>query len=87
MCTLWKKICSLRHRHNLTSARLVTSAKQRQDPCSGPQRIQRITGSAFQISLHPDWQVDNGIFNRPIMTRTQILVHRPGAQNKDFGAV
>ena len=26
-------------------------------------------------------------FNRPIMARTQILVHRWGAQNMDFGAV
>ena len=34
--TLWKKICSLRPRHNLTSARLVMSVKQHQDPCSGP---------------------------------------------------
>ena len=28
--------------------------KQRQDPFSGPQQIQQITGSAFQISFHPD---------------------------------
>lgn len=28
--------------------------KQRQDPFSGPQRIQQITGSTFQISFHPD---------------------------------
>ena len=28
-----------------------------------------------------------GFFNRPIMARTQILVHDVGAKNKDFGAV
>ena len=28
-----------------------------------------------------------GFFNRPIMARTQILVHDVGANNKDFGAV
>ena len=37
------------------------------------------------ISLQPDWQIDNGFFNRPIIGRTQILVHRWGP--KDFGAV
>ena len=42
----------------------------------GPQRTQRIPGSAFGISLHPFWQIDNGFFLRPIMTRTQILVRR-----------
>ena len=41
----------------------------------GPQRTQQETGSAFRISFHPDWQIDNGLFNRPIMTRTQILKH------------
>ena len=55
-----------------------------------PQRTQRITGSAFRVSFHLDWQIDNGIFNRPILTSTQILVHKDGggggAKNKDFGA-
>ena len=32
--------------------------------------------------------MDNTFFNRPIMARTQILVHRGGGgQNKDFSAV
>ena len=30
---------------------------------------------AFRISFHPDWQIDNGFFNRPIMARTQIPIH------------
>ena len=47
---------------------------------------QRIPGSVFRISFHPDWQIDNGIFNRPIIARTQILVHR-WSWNKGFGAV
>ena len=50
--------------------------KQRQDPFSGPQRIQQITGNAFQISFHPDWQIHKGFFNKPIMVHTQILVPR-----------
>ena len=44
----------------------------------GPQRAQRIfnTGSAFQMSLPPDWQINNRFFNRLIMVPacTQILV-------------
>ena len=44
-------------------------------------------GTTFRISFQPDWQIDNGFFNRPIMERTQFLVHRWEAQNKDFGAV
>ena len=42
-------------------------------PVLCPQLTQRITGKAFRISLRPDWQIDSGIFNRPIMTSTQIL--------------
>jgi len=33
----------------------------------------------FQISFHLDWQINNGIFNRPIMTCTQIVVHSCGS--------
>ena len=39
-------------------------------------RTHWITQSKFQISLQPDWQLNNGFFNRPIMVHTQILVHR-----------
>ena len=46
-----------------------------------PQRTQpRITGRAFRISFHLDWHFDNGIFNRPIVVPTQILVHRWGPE-------
>ena len=34
----------------------------------GPQRT--------QIFYQPYWQIENGILNRPIMARTQILVLR-----------
>ena len=37
-----------------------------------PQRTEQITGNTFQISLQPDWQIANGIFNRPIIAHTQI---------------
>ena len=34
-----------------------------------------------------DWQIDNCIFNRPIMAGTQILALRVGRRGGDFGAV
>ena len=44
-----------------------------------PQRTQRITGSAFRISLQPDWRSrqtkQRPFFNWPIVARTQIWVH------------
>ena len=63
----WKRPCS----------RLPRSAKPI-SPISlcWPPRTHRITGSAFQISFRLDWQIDNGFFKRPIMARTQILVHK-----------
>ena len=41
----------------------------------------------MRISLQRDWQIDNGVIKRPITACTQILVHKLGTQNKDFGAV
>ena len=41
-----------------------------------PQGTQRITGKAFRIFFHTDCPIDNGFFNRPVLIRTQILVHR-----------
>ena len=48
-----------------------------------------ITGSAFRIFFHLDWQIDDGFLNRPMMVRTQICDSgtRVRAQNKEFGAV
>ena len=48
-------------------------AKECQFSCSRPP--QWITRNAFRISLQPDWQIDNIVFNRPIIARTQMLVH------------
>ena len=78
--------CSLHCRCNLTQ--LVTSVKQCWNPSTEPPTdSQLLTRNAFQISFQPDWQINNGLFNTPIMARTQILVHRLEAQNKDFRAV
>ena len=52
------------------------SAKQHLRVHSGPQRTQQITGRAFRISFHLDWQIDDGIYNRPIIAHTRILVQR-----------
>ena len=63
---------SRRRRRNLTSVSGVC------------QRTQWITGSAFRIFFYPDWQINNDIFNRPVlkMARTQILVHRWGPRTR-----
>ena len=34
-----------------------------------------ITRNAFRNLLQPDWRIDSGFFNRPIMACNQILVH------------
>ena len=67
--------------------RFVTTATQRRDPCSGPPTDSMNYRKCVWNFLYPDWQINNGFFNRPVMARTQILVHSWGAQNKDFGAV
>ena len=65
---------SLCRRRNLTPIRCPDILAM------GRQWTQRITGNTFRIFLQPDWQNDNSFFNRPIMARTQILVHRWGLQ-------
>ena len=48
--------------------------KQRQDSCStavGPQQTQQIAASAFRISFHSNWEIDNVFFNGPIVAHTQ----------------
>ena len=59
--------------HHRIACVTVRSEKQRRYPCSGPQPTQWITGSAFQISFYPDWQIDRGFFQKPIMACRQIL--------------
>ena len=41
--------------------------------------LNKLPESAFRI-FHPDWQIDNGFFKRPIMLRTQIRIHRWGPE-------
>ena len=70
----------LRHRCNLTSVSKVCDTA----PISlvlASHWIQRIIGSACQIAFHPDWQIDNGFFQRPVMARTQILVEAQGLRH------
>ena len=47
-----------------------------------PQRTQWITGNAFRISFHPDWQMNNEFFNRPIIACTEILLHSWGPRTR-----
>ena len=42
---------------------------------------------AFQISLQPDWHIDNIFFNMPFMVGTQILVQCWRLRTRIFGAV
>ena len=51
--------------------------KQSQGSSFGPPMDSRVLNS-----LQPDWQIDNGFFNRPIMAHTQIVVHRKGPRIK-----
>ena len=91
LCLLWDQkphgnacyacwaFVSRRRRRNLTSVTGVCEAA----PISLMwQRTQRITGSAFRISFYPDWQINNYIFNRPVMARSQIQVHRWGPRTR-----
>ena len=41
----------------------------------------------FQISLQPDWQIDNIFFNMSFMVGTQIVVQCWGLTTRTFGAV
>jgi len=54
--------------------------KQCQYPFSGTPLDSTIahSGNASQISLQFGWLINNGIFNKPIIAHTQILVHRWG---------
>ena len=50
-----------------------------------PDRLSELlAGNAFQISLQPNWQIDNGFFNRQILALggTQLR-----AQNNNYSAV
>ena len=68
-------------RYSRTS--LATSSRKRSPiqnsarvyPCSGSPTDSTSYWNSLGISLEPDWQIDYTFFNRPVMARTQILVH------------
>ena len=64
--------------------RFVTTATQRRDPCSGPSTDSMNYRKWVSNFVYPDWQINNGFFNRPIMVRTQILVHSWGGPEQRF---
>ena len=72
LCTRKYRVASLRADEN--KLWLVLSAKQRRDLWSGPQRTQRITGSAFRISLQSDWL----LLQRPFLTGQSWRVLKSG---------
>ena len=67
---------SLRPRCNLILVSKVCETGSIDNLVLGSLRTQRIIENAFRVSFQPDWQINNGFFNRPIMARIQILVHR-----------
>ena len=77
-----KLIANLACVADVLKPRLVTSAKQCRDPCSGPPT--NSTNYRKCVSnFHSSWgQINNGSFNRPTMVPTQILVHRWGPKTK-----
>ena len=78
----WKTFLSRLIKTSLCRRRDLTPIRCADILALGRQWTQRITGNAFRIFLQPDWQNDNSFFNRPIMARTQILVHRWGLQKR-----
>ena len=68
----------------------VTSVKQCQNPCSGPLTDSAYYWECILISFQPaGWQIIDNVFYRAKknMVHTQILLHRWGPHNKDFGNV
>ena len=63
--------------------RLVMFVKQHRDPCSGlPMDWTNYWKCVSHVPIQPDWQIDNGLFNRPVMVHTQILIHRWGPRKR-----
>ena len=61
------------------------SAKQHQYPYSGhPKDQTRPDQNCIRISFQPDWQIDNGFFNKPIMVCTQIVRFTGGCPEQGF---
>ena len=71
---------SLRRRRNLTSFCNVCEAVPR-SLFWAPNGFNELPEVRFEFPfILPDRQIDNGFFNRPIMARTQIPVHRWGPE-------
>ena len=56
----------------LTSVSDVGGTASRLSFCT-PNGLNEISRDEFRIFSHADWKIDNGIFNKPIIARTQIL--------------
>ena len=72
---------SLHRRRNLTLVSKVCEAASISLSWE-PNGLNELPEIRFGISFHPDWQINNGLFNRPIIKRTQILVHRLGPRTR-----
>ena len=73
-CSLCSQGNSLHCRYNLTPVSNICEAA----PISlfwALSGLNELPEGPFWVSFHPEWRIDNGLFNRPIMVRTQILVH------------
>ena len=67
---------SLPHGRNLTSVHSNMCETMPIFLFWAPNRLNELM-QMFQIFPQPDWQIKNhGIFNRPVMLHTQILLHR-----------
>ena len=61
----------------LTSVSNVGGAASRSSFCA-PNGLNEITRSEFRIFFHADWQIDNGVFNWPIMALLKSWYRRWG---------
>ena len=72
-----KTAVSPHHRRNLTSVSNHGKVYEAA-PISlswAPNGLSEFTRNAFRISFHPDWPIDNGLFNKPRWgPRTRIWV-------------
>ena len=55
---------SLLHRHYLSLVSDNVCITSGSANVLGPQQTQQTTRNAFQISTQPDWQIDNGFFDK-----------------------
>ena len=80
-CSLSSQGYSQRLRYNLTPVSNICKAALI-SLFWAPSGLNKLPERRFQVFFHPDWCIDNGLFNRPIMARTQILVHGWGPKQE-----